>query len=87
MNIGQLFMELVADGARLEPQVVAEAQKAGDAGARTLGQRLSSGLKSGGMRAFGLAATAAFGMASKGALQLEEIQVDLTEAGEPAPVR
>lgn len=44
MNIGSIFLELLADGAKLQPQVVAEAQKAGDAGGKTLGERLKAGL-------------------------------------------
>jgi hypothetical protein len=44
MNIGSIFLQLAADGAKLEPQVVAAAKKAGDAGAKTLGQRLKAGL-------------------------------------------
>jgi phage-related minor tail protein len=74
MNIGQLFMELVADGAKLEPSVVKEAQKAGDAGAKTLGARLSAGLKTQGVKAFGIAAAGAFALATRGALELEEVQ-------------
>ena len=72
MNIGQLFLELLADDARLTPQVEAAAGKAGDAGAKTLGQRLSAGLKTGGVRAFSLAFGAAAGAVTRGAMQMEE---------------
>jgi hypothetical protein len=74
MRIADVFLTLLADGAKLQPQVEAEAAKAGDAGAKTLGERLGSGLKTGALRAFGTAATAAFALATKGAIQLQEVQ-------------
>lgn len=45
MNIGNLFMVLLADGARLGPSVTAEAQKAGDAGGQTLAQSMGASLR------------------------------------------
>ena len=74
MNIGAVFLQLLADGSKLTPQVESEAAKAGDAGAKTLGQKLSGGLKGEAFKVLGAAATAAFGIASKGALELENIQ-------------
>ena len=44
MNIGQLFLELGADSARLTPQVVAAAKQAGDQASASLGQRLTQGM-------------------------------------------
>jgi hypothetical protein len=74
VNIGDLFLQLLADGSKLTPSVQKEAAKAGDAGAQTLGQKLSGGLKTEGVRAFGVAASAAFALATKGALDLNEVQ-------------
>lgn len=71
MNIGSIFLTLLADGSKLTPQVQQEAQKAGDAGAKTLGQRLGSSLKTEGLKIFGTVASAAFGLATKGALEME----------------
>lgn len=64
-------MTLLADGSKLTPSVQKEAAKAGDEGAKTLGQKLSGGLKTEGVRIFGAVASAAFGLATKGALELE----------------
>lgn len=44
INIGQVFLELLADGARFKQSVEEEARKAGEAGAKTLSQRLTEGL-------------------------------------------
>lgn len=77
MNIGDLFLQLLADGSKLTPSVVKEAEKAGDAGAKTLGQRLSTGLRTQGTKAFGVAAAGAFAIATKGALELENVQADI----------
>src|SRR5690349_6712774 len=77
MNIGDLLLSLVADGSKLTPQVEAEAQKAGDAGAKTLNQRMAEGLKTQGLKAFGIAASGAFAIATKGALELQDVQANL----------
>ena len=45
MNIGDLLFRLLADGSTLTPSVNKEAEKAGDAGAKTLRARLTNGLK------------------------------------------
>ena len=76
MNIGDLFLALLADGSRLESGVVKEAEKAGDAGAKTLGKRLSGALRTDGLkvfqRSFGLLA----GAVSAGAMKMEEATAD-----------
>jgi antitoxin component HigA of HigAB toxin-antitoxin module len=74
MNIGSVFLTLLADGSKLAPQVQQEAAKAGDAGAKTLGQRLSGGLKGEAFKVLGGVASAAFGLMTKGALELENVQ-------------
>jgi phage-related minor tail protein len=74
MNIGDLFLQLLADGSKLTPSVQKEAAKAGDEGAKTLGQRLAGGLKTNGLKVFGAAASAAFAVATAGALKLTEVQ-------------
>ena len=48
MNIGQLFLELLADSSRLTASVVAAAQAAGSKGSEALGQRLTKGLTTAG---------------------------------------
>lgn len=78
MNIGSVFLSLLADDSKLAPQVEDAAQKAGDAGAKTLGQKLAGGLKTNGIKAFGAVASAAFGIATKGALELEDVQARIT---------
>jgi phage-related minor tail protein len=72
VNIGDLIFSLIADGSKLEADVQKSAQKAGDAGAKTLGQRLSSGFRTEGVKAFGLAASGVLAIATKGALELED---------------
>lgn len=72
MNIGSVFLQLLADGSKLKPQVEEEAAKAGDAGAKTLGQRLAGGLRTDTFKILGSAATAAFGIATIGALKLQD---------------
>ena len=77
-SIGDLILQLLVDGSQLTPAVQKEAAKAGDAGAQTLGAKLSGGLKTTGIKAFGAVASAAFGIATAGALKLEEIQARIT---------
>lgn len=48
LNIGQVFLELLADGGRFRQSVEEEARRAGDAGAKTLGDRLTAGLRKAG---------------------------------------
>lgn len=64
-------MSLIADGSKLTPSVQKEAAKAGDAGAKTIGQKLGGALRTDGLKVFGAVASAAFGLATKGALELE----------------
>lgn len=65
-------MSLIADGSKLTPSVEQAAQKAGDAGAKTLSQRMSAGLKTNGIKALGTAFAAAGAIATTGALQMED---------------
>jgi len=67
VNIGDLFLSLLADGSRLEKDVVQEADKAGKAGGRTLGQRLKAGLSAQGI---GTALGAAFGGVAAAGLKM-----------------
>lgn len=76
MNIGDLFLQLLADGSKLTKSVTDSAGKAGDAGAKTMNQRLSVGLKTGAVTAFGAAAAGAFTIATKGALELDNVQAN-----------
>src|SRR5689334_12558317 len=76
-NIGDLILRLLADGSELTPSVEKAAATAGDAGAKTLGQRLGGGLKTGAIKAFGAIAATAFAAATKGALDLDEVQQHL----------
>lgn len=77
MNIGDLFLRLVADDSTFQAEVAKSAQSAGDKGAAVLGKSISSGFKTTAVKAFGGAAASAFALASKGALDLEDVQVDL----------
>lgn len=72
MNIGDLLLSLIADGSQLTPSVEKEAAKAGDAGAKTLSQRMSAGLKTNGIKALGGAFASAAGAVTVGALQMED---------------
>jgi hypothetical protein len=72
VTIGDLLFALGIDGSRLEQDVTKEAQKAGDAGAKTLSQRLSAGLKGAGMKALAGTFSAAAAAATTGALQMED---------------
>jgi hypothetical protein len=74
MNFGDLLFRLLADDSGFEADVVKKADKAGAAGEKTLGQRLGGALKTGGVKAFGAVTSAAFAIASAGALKLTEIQ-------------
>lgn len=73
-SIGDLFLSLLIDDDEVVPEVTRAAQKAGDAGARTLGERMSAGLKgalSTGFKAVGVAAAAGLGIASRAAIDAE----------------
>src|SRR5690242_4172774 len=72
MNIGDLLLSLIADGSKLTQQVTTEAQKAGDAGAKTLNQRMAAGLKGQGGRVLATAFAGAAGAVTAGALQMED---------------
>jgi hypothetical protein len=74
LNIGSVFLALLADDSKLAPQVVTAAEKAGDAGAKTLGAKLAGGLKTVGFKAFAAAASGAFAIAAAGAAKLEDVQ-------------
>lgn len=85
MNIGDLIFSLIADGSKLTPSVEKEAGKAADAGSKTLNSKMASSLRTDGVRAFGVAAAGAFAIATKGALELEDIQNDFqSETGASA---
>ena len=74
-RIGDVYLALLADDARLKPQVEKAAQEAGDAGAKTLGQRLKAGLTP---ERIGTALGAAFGgIAAAGIKMGEKVDVAL----------
>lgn len=71
MRIGDLLFRLLADDSGFEADVVKKADKAGAAAEKSLGARLAGTLKTEGLRIFAAASTAAFGLATKGALELQ----------------
>jgi hypothetical protein len=72
MTIGDLLFALGIDGSRLEQDVTKEAQKAGDAGAKTLSQRLSAGLKVGGINKVAASLSLVTAGVAKGAMDMED---------------
>lgn len=72
MNIGDLIFSLLADGSKLEQSVVKQADKAGAAGAKTLGNRLSAGLKTEGVRVLSGALSLGAAALTRGALEMED---------------
>lgn len=87
MNIGDLVLRLLADGSKLQSSVVKEAGKAGDAGAQTLGQRLTKGLSPEKVgtaigAAFGGIAAAGVRMGDKVDAALDSIRVGTGATGE-----
>jgi hypothetical protein len=79
-NIGDLFFTLGLDDAKLIPDAKKQGQAAGVAAgqeaSKSLGSKLGTGLKTSFM-GMGVAASGAFALATKGALEMESVQVDL----------
>jgi hypothetical protein len=79
-NIGDLFFTLGLDDSKLIPDATKSGQAAGEAAGqsatKSLGSKVGAGLKTSFM-GFGVAASGAFALATKGALELENVQVDL----------
>lgn len=71
MNIGDLFLRILADDKGFQADVVKKAGAAGDEAGKTLGQRLAAGVKKHGAQVIGTALAAGFAVATKGALELE----------------
>lgn len=78
MRIGDLLFRILADDSGFEADLIKKVDKAGASAEKTLGARINSSLKSDGVRAFGAVATVAFGLAAKGALQLQDVQARIT---------
>lgn len=73
-SIADLFVKVVAELTGFEAEVVKGAEKAGDKAGKALSARMGANLKTGAVKAFGLAASGAFAVATKGALELAEVQ-------------
>lgn len=81
--IGDLILKIVADLDGFQTTVVKEAEKTGDKAGASLGKRLGSAAKSAlgiGLKAGAAVAAAAFGIATKGALELENAVADFQSA-------
>jgi hypothetical protein len=79
-SIGDLFFTLGLDDAKLIPDAKKQGQAAGVAAgqeaSKSLSSKLGAGLKTSFM-GMGVAASGAFALATKGALEMENVQVDL----------
>lgn len=75
--IVDLFGRLLVDDGGFKGAVVKTADDAGRAASDTLGKHLSSGFKTTAIKTFAGVAASAFAIATKGALDLEDVQVDL----------
>jgi hypothetical protein len=85
MTIGDLLFALGIDGSRLEQDVTKEAQKAGDAGAKTMTQRLSRRAEDERLRRRSPRPRDVRVRLTKGALELEDVQNDFqSETGASA---
>lgn len=81
MNIGDVFLALRADGGRFLVETKAEAEKAGDAAGKTLGERISSGASKA-IRAGLVLVSGAAAIATAGMHELEDATADYrTETG------
>lgn len=80
MKIGDLFLRVLADDAGFQADLVKEAEKAGDAAGKTLGQRMGAGIKANGAEIIGTTLAAGFGLATKGLLELEQVTADFAAA-------
>lgn len=80
MKIGDLFLAVVAATDGFEADLVKKSEKAGDAAGRTLGQRMSAGVKANGAKIIGTTLAAGFGLATKGLLELEQVTADFAAA-------
>lgn len=76
MDIGDLFMKILANDAGFQADLVAKATKAGDAAGASLGQSMGAAIKSHGMKIIGTALSAGLGLATKGMLDLQNVTAD-----------
>lgn len=71
MNIGDLFVRVLADMKEFQAQAVKEGEKAGDAVGKSMSERIGATLKTKAVAALGAGLAGAFAIATKGALELE----------------
>ncbi len=75
LNIGDVFMRVLADMTGFETDVTKQASLAGDKAGKTLGQRLKVGMTAG-FSAVGAGAGLVFGVAARGAAELTNAMAD-----------
>lgn len=78
-SIGDLFMRVLADMTKFEPDLVKKSEDAGDKAGQALGKRMGAAIKttlSVGLRLAATVAAAALGIATKGALELQNAIAD-----------
>lgn len=76
MNIGDIFLRVLADVEGFQADVVDKAGKAGDAAGLTLGQRMGAAVKANGAKLIGGALALAGGIAIKGLQELRSIEAE-----------
>jgi len=76
-SVLDVFLRAVLDDKDLEKQAIASGSKAGDTAGKAMGSRLSAGIAIG-VKALALGAGAMFGVATKGAVDLQNAQAKFT---------
>lgn len=76
MNIGDLFLRILADDSTFKAELAQKAAAAGDEAGATLGQRMGAAIKTNGVKIIGGALALAGGIAIKGMLELQHIVAD-----------
>lgn len=85
MNIGDIFLRVLADAAGFQADLVKKAESAGDAAGATLGQRMGAAVKANGAKIIGAALALAGAVAVKGILELQNVVADFrSETGATA---
>jgi hypothetical protein len=75
-SLFDVFGRLLLEDKQFQADAVKSGEAAGDAVAKSMGQRLSAGLKKYGTRVLGAGLAAGFGLASKGLLELQNVTAD-----------
>lgn len=73
MDIGSIFLKILANDTGFEADLVKKAQKAGDAAGMNLGQRMGAAVQKHGAQLISGALTAGIGLMTKGLIGLEDV--------------